>query len=117
MSSIRIQSTRRAAACPTLGFASSRIAALAAEGTAYDCVLVGGGLQNGLLALAILAERPDARIALVERADHLGGNHTWCFHAGDLPPSATQFVGPLVEQRWPGYEVSFPGNRRTIESP
>jgi lycopene beta-cyclase len=90
---------------------------LAADGTAYDYVLVGGGLQNGLLALAILAERPAARIALVERGHALGGNHTWCFHADDLPASAVQFVSPLIAHRWPGYEVAFPRYRRTIESP
>jgi lycopene beta-cyclase len=90
---------------------------LAPDGTAYDYVLVGGGLQNGLLALAILAERPEARLALVERAQTLGGNHTWCFHAGDLPASAAQFVGPLIAQRWPGYEVAFRDHRRTLESP
>jgi lycopene beta-cyclase len=90
---------------------------LSVESRAYDYVLVGGGLQNGLLALAILAERPEARIALVERAGALGGNHTWCFHADDVPEHADQFVRPLVAQRWSGYEVAFPSYRRTIESP
>lgn len=49
-----------------------------------DYVLVGGGLQNGLIALALEAARPAARIVMIERGDAPGGNHTWCFHAGDL---------------------------------
>ena len=90
---------------------------MAADCAAYDYVLIGGGLQNGLLALALLMERPEARVALVERSRALGGNHTWCFHAEDVPAHAAQFVSPLVACRWPGYEVAFPGYRRTIESP
>ena len=50
----------------------------------FDYVLVGGGLQNALLALALRARRPGARIALVERDSRLGGNHTWSFHEGDV---------------------------------
>jgi lycopene beta-cyclase len=87
------------------------------DGAAYDYVLVGGGLQNGLLVLAILAVRPDARIALVERSLALGGNHTWCFHAGDLPEAAADVVAPLIAHRWPGYQVAFPGHRRDVASP
>jgi lycopene beta-cyclase len=83
----------------------------------YDCVLVGGGLQNGLIALALLAERPQARIALVERGRSLGGNHTWCFHAGDLQDDVAGWVAPLVAHRWPAYQVSFPAYQRRVESP
>ncbi len=81
-----------------------------------DYALVGGGLQNGLLALALRAVRPRATIAVVERARALGGNHTWCFHAGDVPAEARAIVEPLVVQRWPGYQVAFPGLARELGS-
>ncbi|MEO7736193.1 MAG: lycopene beta-cyclase CrtY, partial [Kofleriaceae bacterium] len=99
-----------------------------------DYVLVGGGLQAGLIALAVRAAQPHARIAVVERGTTLGGNHTWCFHAGDLPagaapsgsatPSASAgarrstcgWIEPLIEARWPGYDVAFPGLRRGLDS-
>ena len=80
-----------------------------------DYALVGGGLQAGLIALAVRAAQPHARIALVERGTALGGNHTWCFHAGDVPAGAS-WVEPLIEVRWPGYDVAFPGLRRTLDS-
>jgi lycopene beta-cyclase len=80
----------------------------------YDVVLVGGGLQSALIALATLAERPDARVALVERERRLGGNHTWSFHAGDVPEAARTLVEPLVTAAWRDYEVAFPGLTRTL---
>jgi len=81
---------------------------------AFDYVLVGGGLQNALLALALRARRPGARVALVERAASLGGNHTWSFHEGDVPEAAREWVEPLVAHRWPSYDVRFPGLARTL---
>jgi lycopene beta-cyclase len=83
----------------------------------HDFVLVGGGLQNGLAALAILERAPEARIALIERDERLGGNHTWCFHADDVPDEAGAIVGPLVVHRWLGYEVRFPNLFRSLPSP
>lgn len=82
----------------------------------FDYVLVGGGLSSCLIALALLDRRPEARIALVEREGRLGGNHLWCFHAGDVAADC-DFVSPLVTQRWPRYEVRFPGLARTLEEP
>jgi lycopene beta-cyclase len=81
---------------------------------AFDYVLVGGGLQNALLTLALRARAPGARIALVEREAALGGNHTWSFHEGDLPESAREWVEPLVARRWASYDVRFPGLERTL---
>jgi lycopene beta-cyclase len=81
----------------------------------FDTILVGGGLQSGLLALALRARRPATRIALIERAARLGGNHTWCFHAGDLAPESEAWVAPLVCYRWPGYRVEFPDLQRDIQ--
>lgn len=93
-----------------------------------DYVLVGGGLQNGLIALALEAARPAARIVMIERGDAPGGNHTWCFHAGDLAsvePSRTPertgeipgWIDRLIVTRWAGYDVAFPAYARTLASP
>ncbi len=81
----------------------------------YDLVLVGGGLQNALVALAALARHPDARIAMVEAGPELGGSHTWSFHAGDLSPRMAAVVEGLVVCRWPAYQVAFPGLERRID--
>jgi lycopene beta-cyclase len=80
----------------------------------YDYVLVGGGLANSLLALAIAERLPGARVAVVERDAHLGGNHRWAFHAEDVPPSAFAFVEPLLDVRWPAYTVRFPAYERVV---
>lgn len=81
----------------------------------YDYAIVGGGLQAGLIALAVRAKQPAARIAIVERDQALGGNHTWCFHADDVPADA-EWIAPLVVQRWAGYDVAFPRRQRHLES-
>lgn len=83
--------------------------------TCFDYALVGGGLQNGLIALALRAQQPNARIAMIERGGSVGGNHTWSFHAGDLPDGAAAWVDPLVVARWSGYEVAFPSQRRFVD--
>lgn len=82
-----------------------------------DVVLVGGGLQSALIALALLAKRPRARIAIVEREQRLGGNHLWSFHEGDVPPEARDVVAPLIAHHWQGWDVSFPGLQRTFDIP
>ena len=81
-----------------------------------DYALVGGGLQCGLIALALRAARPEASIALLERGAALGGNHTWCFHDDDLPAAALPWVTPLIAHRWDSYEVAFPAHRRVLAS-
>lgn len=82
----------------------------------FDYILVGGGLQNGLIALALDARQPGATWALVERAPRLGGNHTWCFHAADVDADALAWMATLVVERWPGYDVRFPGFARRLDS-
>jgi len=83
----------------------------------FDYLLIGGGLQNALIALALLEANPARRIALVERGPRLGGNHTWCFHADDIPDGSRAFVDPLVVHRWPGYSVAFPNLIREVPAP
>ena len=83
--------------------------------SSYDFVLVGGGLQSALLALALRARQPQSRIALVEREARFGGNHTWCFHASDVEPESRDWLAPLVSKRWPAYAVRFKNTERRIE--
>ena len=71
----------------------------------YDYVLVGGGLQSGLIALALQHHQPEARILMVERDSNLCGNHTWSFHPMDVHASASQWVEAAVEVRWPQYRI------------
>lgn len=82
----------------------------------FDYALVGGGLQNGLTALAVRAYQPSATIAMIERGDVIGGNHTWCFHAADVASDAARWIEPLEVARWRGYDVAFAEHERSLES-
>jgi len=79
-----------------------------------DVLLVGGGLQSGLCALAILHARPDCRLTIVEAGERLGGNHTWSFHTTDVPAEAEAWLAPLKQVQWSGYDVFFPDHERTL---
>jgi lycopene beta-cyclase len=81
----------------------------------YDLILAGGGLANGLIAWRLHTQRPALRILLLEQDDHLGGNHTWSFHASDLTAAERDWIAPLVSWRWPAYEVIFPAFTRTLD--
>jgi lycopene beta-cyclase len=83
----------------------------------YDFVFVGGGLSTALAVLALQWRRPDASVAVIEQETQLGGNHTWCFHARDVPRQAAAWLEPLVVQRWPAYGVRFPRRTRVVSSP
>ena len=81
----------------------------------YDFILVGGGLQNGLIALSLSHEQPDKTYLIIERDGRLAGNHTWCFHGSDIPKAAEAWFQPIVEHRWPGYTVDYPGFSRHLD--
>lgn len=81
----------------------------------FDVIFVGGGLSAALSTLALLDRRPTSRVAIVERADRLGSEHTWCFHAADVPAGAS-WLRPLIAHRWPGYSVRFPRRVRRLAS-
>ena len=85
--------------------------------TIHDYVLVGGGLQNGLLALALIHHQPHARFVILEAGETLGGNHTWCFHDGDISPQARPWFEPVVEHRWDGYTIRYPDFQRDLDLP
>ena len=82
--------------------------------TAYDLILVGAGLANGLTALRLRELRPELRILMLEQGAQAGGNHTWSFHDSDLTTEQNDWIAPLVSHRWPSYDVVFPELRRTL---
>lgn len=81
---------------------------------AYDLILVGAGLANGLIARALRRARPDLRLLILEAGDVPGGNHTWSFHDTDLTPAQQASVAPFVTHRWPAHAVRFPGFSRRL---
>ncbi len=89
---------------------------MSASRTTYDYVLVGGGLQAGLLALAINHYKPNAKVLLLDRNDRLFGNHTWSFHLGDVA-GQLDWLRTLPMREWPAYTVHFPGFNRLVDLP
>jgi lycopene beta-cyclase len=85
--------------------------------TKPQIALVGGGLANSLIALALMEMRPEVDFILLEQGDTLGGNHTWSFFNADVGPGALPWLAPLISYRWPAYEVRFPRRRRRLNSP
>ncbi|MBW9400655.1 lycopene beta-cyclase CrtY [Leclercia sp. EC_58] len=81
---------------------------------AWDIILAGGGLANGLIALRLRQLQPALRVLLLEADSKPGGNHTWSFHEGDITPEQHRWVAPLVAHRWQGYDVRFPDLNRTL---
>lgn len=79
-----------------------------------DIAIVGGGLSGGLIALRLKHLRPDLKVALIDGAERLGGNHTWSFHETDLSLSAREWTKPLVTYAWDRQEVRFPKYRREL---
>ncbi len=80
----------------------------------FDYILVGGGLQSGLIALALRHHRPESSVLLIERDASLGGNHTWSFHPGDVPESSQVWIAPIVKHHWPQYRVRLDNFSRRV---
>lgn len=81
----------------------------------YDYILVGGGLQAGLLSLALEYYQPNARVLMIERSDKIAGNHTWSFHLGDVDEESREWVWPLIERQWCGYDVRITRSVRHVQ--
>ena len=80
----------------------------------FDLILAGGGLANGLIALRLAEVRPDLRVAIVEAAETIGGNHTWSSFGSDIDKGAHGWTAPLTEHRWDTYGIRFPKRSRSL---
>jgi lycopene beta-cyclase len=81
----------------------------------FDYILAGGGLQAGLLVLAIRHYQANARILVAERDTSFGGNHTWSFHRRDISPAVQGWLSSLPTHSWNSYLVRFPGYERMVD--
>lgn len=83
-----------------------------------DIAIIGAGLAGGLIALALIARKPDIRLVLIDGADRAGGNHMWSFFDSDVSDEGRALLAPLVTHRWEsGHQVHFPGYDRAIDIP
>lgn len=66
---------------------------------AFDVVVIGGGPAG--MAAALAAHKADARVAIVEREQHLGGILRQCIHPGfGLSHFKQELTGPAYAQRF-----------------
>lgn len=71
----------------------------AAQTQAFDVVVIGGGPAG--MAAALAAHKADARVAIVEREQHLGGILRQCIHPGfGLSHFKQELTGPEYAQRF-----------------
>lgn len=71
----------------------------AVQTQAFDVVVIGGGPAG--MAAALAAHKAGARVAIVEREQHLGGILRQCIHPGfGLSHFKQELTGPEFEQRF-----------------
>lgn len=78
-------------------------------------VIAGGGLAGSLLALALVARRPDVPLLLIEGGDRFGGDHLWSWFDSDVEPAHRWLLEPITPHHWDGHIVAFPGHSRRLK--
>lgn len=79
-----------------------------------DIAILGGGLAGGLIALALAERQPELDVVVVEQGQGFGGNRVWSFFGPDVRNEDRWLLERLVVHGWRGYDVAFPGHRRTL---
>lgn len=81
---------------------------------ACDVVLIGGGLANSLIALALRRSHPALSIVMIERRTAPDDDHTWCLFESDVAAVDWTAIAPLLDPVWSGYDVVFPDYVRSL---
>lgn len=85
----------------TFDMRDERAEASAVATQAFDVVVIGGGPAG--MAAALAAQKAGARVAIVEREQHLGGILRQCIHPGfGLSHFKQELTGPEYAQRFIG---------------
>lgn len=79
-----------------------------------DVLLIGGGLQNCLLALYASRKHPELNFIILEAEDTLLGGKTISAHHKDVPKPILEMVTPFIKKSWPNYLVSFPNYEKRV---
>lgn len=81
----------------------------------HDCVIVGGGLAGGLIALALHRHAPGCRFLLIEAGRTLGGHHRWSWFETDIRAGSRGLMAGFALNGWDeGYDITFPAYGRTL---
>ena len=53
---------------------------------------------------------------MLEREAARDDSHTWCMFRSDVPGPTWQWLQPLFQDHWPGYDVAFPAFHRELST-
>ena len=79
-----------------------------------ELVILGGGLAGCLAAHALSPYFK--KTTIYEKSGKLCGNHTWCFHEGDVSRTESDWLRKLISQTWDRYHVAFPEFKKDFSS-
>jgi len=85
--------------------------------TAYDMIIVGGGLSGLVTAWMCLDRNTKLKILIVDASRQIGGDHTWSFNLSDVPELLRESIQPFIVHQWDEYDVVFPNRKRRLEIP
>jgi hypothetical protein len=83
----------------------------------HDLIPVSSGLASSAIAWRRALDRPELRVAVVEREGRPGGKHTWSVFDSDISTEDRAWLGSAIPRRWTGgYEICFPGLGRSTRA-
>lgn len=80
-----------------------------------DMIIVGAGLSGLITAWRCLDLNAEMSIDIIEKSDHIAGDHTWSFNLADIAPDLRQWLKPFIAHRWENYDVKFPKRERKLD--
>ena len=80
----------------------------------HDVALLGAGLHNSLICLALRSEHPELRLLVLEASARPLGEQIWSCHACELASGVPAWLEPAIAARWDGCELRFPGLSRRL---